>query len=208
MSFKCFDFSTLSPRDIYRLVIEAVVPRPIAFVSTEGLDGSRNLAPFSFFNAVSSQPPAVMFACTPRRDGKPKDSLRNILETGEFVINSTHESFASKMNQTGADYPYGINEMEKVGLHPLPSVKVRPPRVAEALVQLECKLLQTVAIGSGLGSSTLVIGEILALHVNETALTGDSIAIEKYEPLARLGGLLYSRTLGRESFEIDRPSPP
>lgn len=210
--FRSFDFTAIHPRDVYRLLVEAVVPRPIAFVSTVNSQGQGNLAPFSFYNAVSSNPPAVMFSCTPKRDGSPKDTLRNILETGQFVVNSANEGFAAALNQSSAEYPYGVDEMRALGLTAAPSSRVKPHRLLEASVQMECELLQTVPIGSGPGSVVLVIGKILMMHANTSVLTtspvGESIAIGKYQPLSRLGGALYARTPEEVTFELSRPMAP
>jgi flavin reductase (DIM6/NTAB) family NADH-FMN oxidoreductase RutF len=203
-TFKSFEASNLSQGAIYKLMIGAIVPRPIAFVSTISAEGVGNLAPFSFFNGVSSNPPCLVFSVTRKRDGGKKDTLRNIEETGGFVINTVSEWMVEPMHQTSADYPFGVDEMIKVGLTPLPSLKVKAPRVQEAAVQMECELYQTVDIGGSLpGASTLVIGKILVIHAHESVYHEGDIRAEILKPISRLGGAGYGR-LG-ETFELLRP---
>lgn len=192
-----FDFRTMKRSEIYRLMTDVIVPRPIAWITTESKSGQRNLAPFSYFNGVSSEPPALSVSITDRRDGTKKDTLRNIEETREFVVNSACASTLTQMHQTSAEYPYGVDEMEKVGLHPISSLYVKPPRLAEAPVQMECTLLQIIPIGR----NSLVIGTILAVHISEAVLRGDRVDIFALDPLARLGGHLYGKT--REVVELD-----
>jgi flavin reductase (DIM6/NTAB) family NADH-FMN oxidoreductase RutF len=200
-----FDPAQCDSKTIYRLMIGAIVPRPIAFVSTISPDGRGNLAPFSFFNGVSSRPPALMIAITRKKGGEKKDSLINIEANGEFVVQTVSESIASPMNQTSADYPYGVDEMKKVGLTPVPSVKIRPVRVQEALIHFECKLLKTVEVGDGgEGSSTLVIGEIVWIHLAPEVYVNGHISAEVLKPLARMAGSQYT-TLG-SLLEIPRPT--
>lgn len=187
--------------DVYRLMIDVIVPRPVAFLSTENKKGQRNLAPFSYFNGVSSDPPALSVSFSPRRDGTKKDTLLNIEETGEFVVNSSCAPYLTQLHQTSAEYPHGVDEMEKVGLNPIPSLYVKPPRVAEAPVQMECTLLQIVPVGR----NHLVIGRILAIHISEAVLRGPRVDIFALDPIARLGGHLYGKT--REVVELDPAKP-
>jgi len=184
----------ISVSEMYQLLIGTIVPRPIAFVSTCGQDGSINLAPFSFFNAIQSNPPALMISISQKRDGSDKDTLRNIRETGEFVVNGTNESLAAAVARCGATYPYGVSEMSQVGLTALPSIKVRPPRVQECLTQIECELMKLVNINEGTpfenerGSSIMVIGRIVALHIRSEMITDGKVVSRALKPLARLGG--------------------
>jgi flavin reductase (DIM6/NTAB) family NADH-FMN oxidoreductase RutF len=199
-----FDFSQLDVATIYKLMIDAIVPRPIAFVSTVNAAGQGNLAPFSYFTGVASSPPALVLSVTAQRGGGEKDTLRNIRETGQFVVNSSNEWLAEQVNQCSAQYPYGVDEMQKVGLTPVPSRRVKPPRVKESAVHMECELLTLVPVGSGEpGSATLVIGKILLMHVSEEVWKDGRILIDRYQPLARLGGLGYGKT--REPFDLPRP---
>jgi flavin reductase (DIM6/NTAB) family NADH-FMN oxidoreductase RutF len=190
--------------DVYHLLVGIVSPRPIAWVTTIDLEGRVNLAPFSFFNAFGANPPVVVFSPTLRRDGTKKDTLRNVEATGEFVLNAAVESLAEKMNLCSKELPYGQSEMELAGLTVLSSVKVKPPRVAETPVTMECKLIQIVPIGKGPIAGNLVIGEILVIHIDETVLDPNSrIDPRKLKTIARLGGDFYCRT--SDLFEMKRP---
>lgn len=198
------DASALDVRETYKLMTSGILPRPIAFVSTLNENGTVNLAPFSYFNAISSAPPTIMVAITYKSDGSKKDTLINIERSGEFVVNSVSEWMAAPMNHCAAEYPHGVSELEKVGLNAIPSEIVAPPRVKESPFHMECKLHTTVAVGpGGSGSSTLIIGEIVKFHVHKAAYHNGTISPEALKPLSRLGGISYS-TLG-EIFELERP---
>lgn len=191
-------------KSVYKLIIGAIVPRPIAFISTLSPEGIGNLAPFSFFNGVSSNPPAIMVAITRKKGGEKKDTLRNIETTGQFVVNSVNEWLVEPMNQCSAEYPYGVDEMLKVGLTPLASVRVKPPRVQEAAVQLECELYKTLEVGDGSeGSSTIVVGRIVMAHIYDRAYADGKILIQELKPVSRLGGLSYGQVDG--IFDLPRP---
>jgi flavin reductase (DIM6/NTAB) family NADH-FMN oxidoreductase RutF len=184
------------------------VPRPIAFVSTIDAAGIRNLAPFSYFTACSSNPPVVCFCTSVRTGPRPyKDTLYNIEATGEFVVNIVSEEFAEQMNQCSADVPPEIDEYELSGLTPVASDLVKPPRVAESKVQMECRLHQIVRVSDQPGGGILVLGEVLRFHVHE-ALFDDPKADYKIDPdklnaIGRMGGPVYTRT--RDRFEMQRP---
>jgi flavin reductase (DIM6/NTAB) family NADH-FMN oxidoreductase RutF len=187
-----FDPAVLSMAEMYKLMIGAVVPRPIAFISTENNKGQRNLAPFSFFNGVSSDPPTISVVFSQKSGGGKKDSLINIEETGEFVVNTVSTWIARAMVHTAADFPYGVDEMEKVGLTPLASEKVRPPRVKESPIHMECTLYNTFTIGENpITMVTMVIGRIEKLHVAENALIEGKISTAALSPVARLTGFTY-----------------
>ncbi len=204
MSQISLDPAQISMSDMYKLMIGGIVPRPIGFVSTRNRAGQGNLAPFSYFNAVSSDPPCVSVSFTRKADGGKKDSLINIEETGELVVNIVSESMAEPMNQCSAEYPYGVDEMAKVGLTPVPSVKVKPARVGESLLQFECETYKIVEIGEPkLGAASLVIARIVQVHVTERVYSKGRILIDELKPLARLGGLSYGKV--REIFELSRP---
>jgi flavin reductase (DIM6/NTAB) family NADH-FMN oxidoreductase RutF len=191
------------PANIYKLMIGAIVPRPIAFVSTLSADGIRNLAPFSFFTGVSANPPAVCFAPMVRGDGYQKDTLHNVMVTREFVVNIVSEDFAEKMNICSAEYPPEVDEWEKSGLTPVPSQCVKPPRVAESRFHMECKLLQVVSIGEQPLGGNLVIGEVLRFHVADELFEDYRVDPDKLRAIARMGGSTYARTTDR--FDILRP---
>lgn len=189
------DPNEMSQRDLYRLLIGAVVPRPIAFVSTCNQQGNTNVAPFSFFNGVSSRPPCLMIAIGPPPEGKEaKDTLKNIQEQKEFVVNTVHESFVDQVVQCAALYPYGESELDAAGLHTLPSDMVKAPRVKESPVHFECKLHKLVPVDeSDPMSSTLVLGRIVKIHILDAAYKEKKVVFEELKPVARLGGISYGR---------------
>ena len=201
---KLFDAKTLTPAEIYKLIVNVVVPRPIAFVTTISPSGHINLAPFSFFNAISSNPPTLMIAVTRKSDGSKKDTLINIEQQGEFVVNMANRWLIEPLVQTSAEYPYGVSELAAVGLSELKSTHVTPPRVRESAVNIECVRHQIVEIGDGsVGSSCLIIGKIVALHIAENALQDGRIDYHELAPVARLGGTDYAE-MG-QIYSILRP---
>lgn len=190
--------------EIYKLMIGAIVPRPIAFVSTVDASGARNLAPFSFFTGCSANPPVVCFSTTVRTGPAPlKDTLRNVRESGEFVVNVVSEEFAEQMNACSADVSPEIDEFQLSGLTPLASELVRPPRVAESHVQMECRLRQIVTVSEKPGGGYLVLGDVLLFHIDEAVLDGDKIDPARLRAIGRMGGPTYTRTSDR--FDIARP---
>ena len=162
-----FDFTTLAARECYKLLLATIVPRPIAWVVTHNVDGSLNAAPFSFFNAFSGDPPVVGIGMASHEPGRPKDSRVNIKRTGQLVINLVSEENARKMNVTAIGFDYGVQELTEAGLTTLPSVRVKPPRIAESPVAMECELMQIVELGPDNG---LVLGRVLAMHVRDQAV--------------------------------------
>jgi flavin reductase (DIM6/NTAB) family NADH-FMN oxidoreductase RutF len=190
--------------DVYHLLVGIVTPRPIAWVTTVDSEGRVNLAPFSFFNAFGANPPVVVFSPTLRRDGTKKDTLLNLEANGEFVLNAAVEPLAEKINLSSKELPYGDSEVELTGLHLSPSTKVKPPRIAEAPVNMEGKVRQIVPVGNGPISANLVIGEIVAMHVDECVLDEHGrVDPRKLRTIARLGGDWYCRT--SDLFEMKRP---
>ena len=183
------------PRITYRTLIGIVTPRPIAWVTTMDAEGRVNLAPFSFFNAVSANPPVVVFSPALTRDGSRKDTLRNVEATGEFVVNSAVESVAQAVNLSSAELPYGESEVNLAKVTLMPSLKVRPPRVAESPTHLECRLLQIIPFGQGAGAGNLVLGTIVAIHVADHVLDGSGhVDPALLRTIGRLGGDEYCRT--------------
>lgn len=178
---------TMPTPEIYRLLISAIIPRPIAFVSTMSASGAPNLAPFSYFNAISSEPPLVGIAINDRA-GDLKDTLRNIRETREFVVNLVSESLLDAMVVTAGEWPRDVNEFEAAQLTPAPSERVMPPYVAESPLQLECRLYREIP----LGSSFLVVGEVVFARVADEVLTDGRVDAAKLKPVGRLGGELYA----------------
>jgi flavin reductase (DIM6/NTAB) family NADH-FMN oxidoreductase RutF len=198
------DPTTLDMQAKYRLLVDSIIPRPIAFVSTLSKNGTVNVAPFSFFNGVSSNPPAVMFSVAFKSDGTKKDTLRNIEQTGEFVVNTVGEWMVEPMNHCSAEYPYGVSEAERVGLTTVASLVVSPPRIKESPVHLECRLLTLYQVGrEEAGAATVVIGEVVQFHVHKPAWSGGRVLDEHLKPVARLGLARYSRL--ESAFELARP---
>lgn len=181
------DPRTLPKNDLYRLLISAVVPRPIAFVSTQGAGGGTNLAPFSYFNAISSEPPLIGIAISDRTHD-PKDTLRNIRETQEFVVNVVSRTILDAMVQTAGEWPRGVTEFGPAKLTPVPSLRVKPPSVLESPLQLECRLHSELP----LGNSIFVVGEVVFVRVRDEVLTDGRIDPAKLAPVGRLGGELYA----------------
>jgi flavin reductase (DIM6/NTAB) family NADH-FMN oxidoreductase RutF len=195
----------LPARDVYRWLISAITPRPIAWVSTVSPEGATNLAPFSFFNGVTSNPPSLLFCPVNDRNGAPKDTLRNVEATGEFVVNVCSFAQAEPMNASGGAFPYGESEFERCGIASAPSLTVKPPRVAAAPVAFECGLHQIVRIGSGPLGGNIVIGLIRRIHVADAVLGADGFCDPaKLDTIGRMGGDLYTRT--RDRFVIERPA--
>lgn len=199
------DPDALSNQERYKLLIGSVLPRPIAFVSTMSPDGIPNLAPFSFFTGVCSSPLMVCFSPMIRSsDAQKKDTLKNIEATGEFVLHVVTEAMAEPMNQTAAEYPSEVSEFEMAGLTPIPSTKVKPFRVKESPIQMECTLHQIVNLGEGIGSAHLVIGRVVAMHITPEVYENGRILTAKLKPIGRLAGNSYTRVT--DTFDLERPS--
>jgi flavin reductase (DIM6/NTAB) family NADH-FMN oxidoreductase RutF len=192
------DPNSLSPSAMYRFMIGVVVPRPIAFVSTVSGDGAFNVAPFSYFNAITNRPPLVGISIN-QRAGEPKDTLRNIRETGDFVVNLVHEPLLERMVRASGDWPRDVDEFEITGLTAVPSDLVRSPRVGESPVSLECRLFRVVE----LGDAFFTVGEIVRAHVSDAVITDGRVDIVKLRPVGRLGGDGYS--IVREVVQHARP---
>lgn len=205
--------SELAYRELYNIVLSAVGPRPIAWVSTLSASGQPNLAPFSFFNCVCMDPPLLAFApgLRPAKSaatgvqsaGEPKDTLRNVRETREFVVNVVTYDLIEQMNITSGEYPASVNEFELARVTPQPSNVVRPPRVAESPVSFECELHQILDFSNAPTSSSLVIGRIVAIHIDEAHIKDGRIDRDSLDLVGRMGGLQYCRTT--ERVELERP---
>jgi len=191
-------------RENYKLMIGSILPRPIAFVSTISKNGIHNLAAYSFFNGITSKPPSVCFAPTRKSsDGSKKDTLINIEETGEFVVNIVTEDIVGPMNDTAPEFPPEISEFEEVGLTPIESQIVKAPRVKESPINMECKLLEVVEVGAAEpGGGFLVIGEIVLFHIQNDLLDNGRINTGLLKPVGRLAGTEYT-TLGKR-FSLSR----
>lgn len=195
------DPATLSAREVYAWMTSLLVPRPIAWTGTRSASGLDNLAPFSYFMGVSSRPPALAISVSRGPKGALKDSARNILETGVFTVSIVCSSQAEAMNASSAAYPPEVSEFSAVGLTPVEGARIAAPRPAEAKVGLECRLWQSL----DLGSTHLFVGEILLFHVDPSVLGPEGLVdAAALDPLARLGGSQYA-TLGR-IFSLPRPT--
>jgi flavin reductase (DIM6/NTAB) family NADH-FMN oxidoreductase RutF len=187
----------LDAKALYRLMISIVVPRPIAWTSTISADGVLNAAPFSYFQALSSKPPMVMISVGRRKGGAAKDTRQNIEATREFVVNIVSEGSGVRMVRTSVDYPPEVSEFAEAGLTPVPSTKVRPPRIGESAVSLECRLDRVLDVGT----SGVCIGQVVLIHLRDDVLAPDgTVDPWKLRPLARLGGASYAPL--REVAEI------
>jgi len=197
------DPATTSRPEIYKLMIRSVIPRPIAWVSTVSRAGRANLAPFSFFMAVSSSPPTLAFAPGRHGDGSKKDTQVNIEETRQFVINVVTEATAERMNETATEFPRGVSEFEQAGLATAPSQLVTPPRVAESPVSFECELYDIIPVGpDALGGAAIVIGEVVLIHVDDSVLADGKVDAGRLAAIGRLGGMEYATT--RDRFTMIR----
>lgn len=193
-----------SPQNIYKLMTGIIVPRPIAFVSSMSSEGIRNLAPFSFFTAISANPPVVCFSPMIRgSDAARKDTLNNIESTGEFVVNIVSEDFAEKMNITSAEYAPDIDEFVQSGLTPVASDLVTPPRVAESRASMECRLFHIVHVSPKPLGGSIVIGEVLRFHIADEIFSDFKVDPDLLRAIGRMAGPTYARTTDR--FNMERP---
>ncbi|MDX2002308.1 MAG: flavin reductase family protein [Chitinophagales bacterium] len=203
---------TVDPADIstsafHSYMLGAVAPRPIAFASTVDEEGIPNLAPFSFYNAYSSNPPILVFSANRRvRDNSTKDTYANIKATGDVVINAVSYNIVRQMALASVEYGASINEFEKAGLTPLASLKVKPYRVAEAPAQFECKVKDVIELGQEGGAGNLFICEIVLAHIHKAVLDEKGhIDVHKIDLCGRLGGSKYVRASGAAIFDLPQP---
>ncbi len=198
-----FDMETLDARDSYKLLVATVVPRPIAWVSTRDLDGAVNAAPFSFFNAMSGQPPIICFGIGGRAPGDAKDTGNIIRRTGDFVVNLVDSARAEAMNVTAIEFGPEVDEFREAGLTPLPSHRVKAPRIAESPVSMECERLVIVEVGV---DRAVVMGRVVAMHVRDDCVLDPVkcyIDTPKLDLIGRMHGRgWYARTTDR--FELPR----
>lgn len=206
-----FDFAQTSIDKRYRLLTATVFPRPIAWVSTVSPQGIYNLAPFSFFNVFSNEPPILIFSPgfkVIEEAGElvlvDKDTLANIKTTGEFVINLVSRSLAEKMNLTSGEFAPQVNEFERAGLTATPSHMVLPPRVKESPVSFECNLYEHIELARLPGAGNLVLSEILCMHIDDELMQGNRIDMQALDLVGRMGGNRYCTT--RDTFDLARPT--
>jgi flavin reductase (DIM6/NTAB) family NADH-FMN oxidoreductase RutF len=197
-----FDFAETTATDRYRLMASAITPRPIAWVTSQSAVGVTNAAPYSFFNMMGANPPIVVIGMGRRADGTHKDSAANLLETGEFVVNLVCEADAPAMNLTSIDAPPGVDEIALAALATAPSLGIAPPRLASAPVAMECRVYQTIEIGT----NTLVIGEVLHFHVQDVFYDPATRRIDT--PAMHLVGRIHGATgyvRLTDTFDLHRP---
>ena len=197
------DPAQTAPGNIYKLLIGSITPRPIAFVSTVNKDGINNLAPYSFFTGVSANPPVIGFSPMINMEGRLRDSRLNIEAYEEFVVNVVSEDIAEQMNATAVDVPPEVDEFELSGLTPVPCNIVKAPRVKEARISMECKLVQVVELSKEKLSGAFVMGEIVQFHIADEIFDNYRIDADKLNTVGRMGGISYTRTTDR--FDLQRP---
>jgi flavin reductase (DIM6/NTAB) family NADH-FMN oxidoreductase RutF len=202
------DPKEIKTTQMHAYMLACIAPRPIAFASTMDRDGIPNLAPFSFFNAFGSNPPTVVFSPARRvRDNTTKHTLENIYDTKEVVINTVSYAMVQQVSLASCEYPRGTNEFAKAGFTPLPSELIKPFRVKESPVQMECKVVDVKETGTEGGAANLIICEILLMHISEDILNAEKrIDPDKIDLVARMGGDLYCRASGSALFEVAKPN--
>ncbi len=203
--FHSLDPGELSSSALYDILVSTVQPRPIAFVSSLSRSGRRNLAPFSFFMVGGTNPPSLVYCPTLNRAGEPKDSLRNVIETREYVVNLVDRRMAEAMNSTSPEFPAEVDEWGIAGLTPLSSDLVAPARVGESPVQFECRLFEVVHHGTGPSAANYVIGEIVRIHLKEDLWKEGKIDSHNVRLVSRLGGANYLDLDAMEIFTMQRP---
>jgi flavin reductase (DIM6/NTAB) family NADH-FMN oxidoreductase RutF len=206
-AMRTYDPTVCEPRNLYKLMTGIIVPRPVALVSTVDANGVANLAPFSFFSGVGSAPPTVLF-CPTLRSGagtlhERKDTLRNVEETAEFVVNIVSEAISEAANVTAAEVAPEVDEFQLAGLTPLASEIVRPPRVAESPAHMECRLLQVIYTGRSAASGVVVLGEVLRFHVRNDLVADFRVDPAALDAVGRMAGNTWVRT--HERIELIRP---
>jgi flavin reductase (DIM6/NTAB) family NADH-FMN oxidoreductase RutF len=198
--------SEIPVKDLHQFIIGSVSPRPIAFVSTIDESGINNLAPYSFFNAFSSNPPIIVFSSNRRvSNNTTKDTLANIYVNKEVVVNVVNYNIVRQMSIASAEYPHEVSEFDKSGLTPEDSSFVSPKMVQESPVNMECKVIDIIALGDKGGAGHLIICEVLAMHISEDVLDGDRIDPHKIDLMGRMGRTFYVRASGNAISSIYQP---
>ncbi|MHB8481936.1 MAG: flavin reductase family protein [Nitrospiria bacterium] len=197
-----FDPHQQSTVENYIFMLHAIVPRPIAFISTVGESGVFNLSPFSFFNGVCAKPP-VLSVSIAWENGEKKDTLANIEYSKQFVVNVVTESMGSAMNASSASFPPEVSEFQQVGLTPVPAALVSAPLVKESPINIECALYRLIEVGAPPQGATLVLGEIIQYHIRDEILINGKIDFKKLCAIGRMGGENYTRTI--DLIQLKRP---
>ena len=206
-NIKSIDPAELETKEVHKILLSSIAPRPIAFASTIDAKGSVNLSPFSYFNVFSSNPPILIFSPSRRvRDNTTKHTLENAKETKEVVINIVNHSIVEQMSKSSREYDKGVNEFLETGLTQVPSLKVKPPRVLESPISFECKVDNIVSLGDSGGAGQLIIAKVVQIHINKDYLDSEGdIDSEKLDLVARMGGDWYTRVNKDSMFKIPKP---
>lgn len=202
------DPNDISIKELHQYLLSSIGPRPIALASTIDVNGINNVSPFSFFNVFSANPPILIFSPARRvRNNTTKDTLENVKEIKEVVINIVNEKIVEKMSLTSGEYPSEIDEFVKAGLTPIVSKKIKPKRVKESPVQLECKVNQIIKLGNEGGAGNLIICEVIFIHINSSILNeNNEIEQDKIQLIGRLGNNWYCKAFDQALFEIQKPT--
>jgi flavin reductase (DIM6/NTAB) family NADH-FMN oxidoreductase RutF len=206
-NIKSIDPINLEVKELHKILLSSVAPRPIAFASTVDSNGNVNLSPFSYFNVFSSNPPILIFSPSRRvRDNTTKHTLENAKQTKEVVINVVNFPIVEQMSKSSIEYEKGVNEFIETGLTQVKSVLVKPPRVLESPISFECNVQEIVSLGESGGAGQLIIAKVVQIHINKKFLdkNGD-IDSEKLDLVARMGGDWYTRSTKESMFKIPKP---
>ena len=206
-NIKSIDPISLETKELHKILLSSIAPRPIAFASTIDSNGNVNLSPFSYFNVFSSNPPILIFSPSRRvRDNTTKHTLENAMETKEVVINVVNFPIVEQMSKSSVEYEKGVNEFIETGLTQVKSLLVKPPRVLESPISFECKVQDIISLGKSGGAGQLIIAKVVQIHIDKKFIDnkGD-IDSEKLDLVARMGGDWYTRTTKESMFKIPKP---
>jgi len=206
-NIKSIDPINLEIKELHKILLSSIAPRPIAFASTVDSNGNVNLSPFSYFNVFSSNPPILIFSPSRRvRDNTTKHTLENAIETKEVVINVVNFPIVEQMSKSSIEYEKGVNEFIETGLTQVESLLVKPPRVLESPISFECNVQDIVSLGESGGAGQLIIAKVVQIHIDKKFLdkNGDILS-EKLDLVARMGGDWYTRATKESMFKIPKP---
>ena len=206
-NIKSIDPISLETKELHKILLSSIAPRPIAFASTIDSNGNVNLSPFSYFNVFSSNPPILIFSPSRRvRDNTTKHTLENAMETKEVVINVVNFPIVEQMSKSSIEYEKGVNEFIETGLTQVKSLLVKPPRVLESPISFECRVQEIISLGESGGAGQLIIAKVVQIHIDKKFLdkNGD-IDSEKLDLVARMGGDWYTRSTKESMFKIPKP---
>jgi len=206
-NIKSIDPISLQTKELHKILLSSIAPRPIAFASTVDSIGNVNLSPFSYFNVFSSNPPILIFSPSRRvRDNTTKHTLENAMETKEVVINVVNFPIVEQMSKSSIEYEKGVNEFIETGLTQVKSLLVKPPRVLESPISFECRVQEIISLGESGGAGQLIIAKVVQIHIDKKFLdkTGDILS-EKLDLVARMGGDWYTRSTKESMFKIPKP---